>query len=267
MTVLFAVVLFFLAAAAAARSSWSPCGLSMLSSITPIGEAGRGHRYASTARWFVVGALVGGSALGGVAAGGAALVRLLIRPAAGAGSAGLFGEHATPTLFAASALACLVAAALDCGVFGDVIPVIRRQVNERWLDQFRSWVYGAGFGFQIGAGFATYVMTAAVPALVVVSMLSASPSLAFAVCAGFGLLRGLTVLLGRSVTDPAALRRVHAGLDRWEAPVRLGVVVVTLGSAAILGAAIGLVACIAITVAAAGVVLTSSLRRRLSALG
>ena len=48
-------------AAAAARSTWSPCGLSMLSSITPFGEHGRRHRYAVTATWYLVGAVAGGA--------------------------------------------------------------------------------------------------------------------------------------------------------------------------------------------------------------
>ena len=51
---------------AAARSTWSPCGLSMLASITPLSERGRGHRYRSTAGWFVAGATVGGATLGAV---------------------------------------------------------------------------------------------------------------------------------------------------------------------------------------------------------
>ena len=44
------------AVAAAARSTWSPCGLSMLSSITPLAERSRGHRFGVTATWFVLGA-------------------------------------------------------------------------------------------------------------------------------------------------------------------------------------------------------------------
>ena len=36
----------------------------MLSTITPIGERGRNHRYASTATWFILGATLGGATLG-----------------------------------------------------------------------------------------------------------------------------------------------------------------------------------------------------------
>ena len=39
-----------IALAAAARSTWSPCGLSMLSQLTPLGEAGRGQKYARAPR-------------------------------------------------------------------------------------------------------------------------------------------------------------------------------------------------------------------------
>ena len=37
------------ALAAAVRSTWSPCGQSMLSQLTPVGEASRGYRYRTTA--------------------------------------------------------------------------------------------------------------------------------------------------------------------------------------------------------------------------
>ena len=56
------------AIAAAIRSTWSPCGQSMLSQLTPVGEASRGYRYRTTAAWFVIGAVVGGAMLGGVMA-------------------------------------------------------------------------------------------------------------------------------------------------------------------------------------------------------
>src|SRR4029078_6659887 len=57
------------ALAAAARSTWSPCGLSMLSQITPGAEAGRSQPFSRTARWFIAGATLGGLMLGGAIAG------------------------------------------------------------------------------------------------------------------------------------------------------------------------------------------------------
>ena len=54
---------------------WSPCGLSMLSSLNPVSEAARGNRFWLTAVWYVAGAVAGGALLGAgcaVAAAGSA---------------------------------------------------------------------------------------------------------------------------------------------------------------------------------------------------
>jgi len=200
-----------LALAAAARSTWSPCGLSMLSSITPLGEAGRGRRFRPTAAWFVAGATLGGAMVGGVMAGLAAAVRAL---------------GPSPLLLALLAvLALVLGAAGDLGLLGYRIPLLRRQVNERWLDHYRAWVYGSGFGWQIGTGLTTYVMTTAVFVTIAVGVLSASPLIALSIGAVFGLSRGLAVLLGARVTTPEALMRLHRGFDRLRRPVWLGVVI------------------------------------------
>ncbi len=136
------------AAATAVRSTWSPCGLSMLSTVTPLAEAGRGRRWSITALWFVAGAVLGGLTLGAAMAGLAAL----------GGSLGI----STTTVLAVATVAALVCAASDLDPFGVHIPFHGRQVNERWLDQYRAWVYGGGFGWQIGSGLATYITTAGV---------------------------------------------------------------------------------------------------------
>src|SRR5262249_18395084 len=69
MVAVIAVLPFVVAVAAGVYSTWSPCGLSMMSQLTPVAERGRGHRFSVTAVWFVLGALVGGATLGvGVAA-------------------------------------------------------------------------------------------------------------------------------------------------------------------------------------------------------
>ena len=67
----------------------------------------------------------------------------------------------------------MVAAAADTGIAGFRLPVHHRQVNERWLDGLRPWVYGAGFGWQIGTGVVTYIKTAAVYLLIVLAALTA----------------------------------------------------------------------------------------------
>jgi len=186
------------AVAAAVRSTWSPCGLSMLSTITPLSETGRRHRWAVTAAWFIVGAVVGGATLGAAAA-------LL---AVGVGALDLPGETAAG--IAAALAAITIASDLELGGFR--LPAHTRQVNESWFDQFRSWVYGGGFGWQIGVGLATYVTTSAVYLMIALAALTASPLAAFAIVTGFGLVRGLAVLLGRRVTSTDRLMALHRRL-------------------------------------------------------
>ena len=44
------------AVVSAVRGMWSPCGLSMLSSLNPVSERARGNRYWATAAWYILGA-------------------------------------------------------------------------------------------------------------------------------------------------------------------------------------------------------------------
>ena len=226
------------AVAAAVRSTWSPCGLSMLSTITPVSERAKGHSYRSTAAWFVAGATIGGASLGLLMAASALAVG---------------GFHLSVSATGAMALAAsLVATASDTGVAGFHLPSHRRQVNERWLDQFRPWVYGAGFGWQIGSGLATYITTAAVYLMIVLGALTGRPLVAFSVGAGFGLLRGTAVLLTRHVTDPVGLRAFHRRF--FEVGPLVGQVVagVELGAAVFIAGWLG--SPVAIALAAAGAV-------------
>lgn len=223
MTDLVAVLAAVAALTAAVRSTWSPCGLSMLSTITPLAERGRGHRYRSTAAWFVVGATVGGATLGAVMAAGAAAV----------GAAHL-GPAAAGALAAAGAA---LAAASDARLTGRSLPIHRRQVNELWLDQFRPWVYGAGFGWQIGCGLATYIMTAGVYLTILLSVLTGRPAVALAIGVLFGVVRGLAVLLSAPITSPAALVAFHRWFDPLGERVRRSVVGVLAGCATAAAAA------------------------------
>jgi hypothetical protein len=180
---------------AAVRSTWSPCGLSMLASITPLSEVGRGHRYRTTAWWFVAGSTVGGATLG-------LLVTLLTVVV------DVFSLTSREVI-AVALVASAVALASDGDLGGFHLPVHHRQVNERWLDRFRPWVYGAGFGWQIGSGLATYIMTAGVYLLIVLAALTGRPWLGLGFGALFGLVRGLSVFLGRDITSTERLRAFH----------------------------------------------------------
>jgi hypothetical protein len=202
------------ALAAAVRSTWSPCGQSMLSQLTPVGEASRGYRYRTTAMWFIVGAVVGGATLGAVMAVLAVAVSAV-------------GATATTLLGVAAGLAVL-GAAVDSGLLGFAPPFFKRQVNEYWLARYRAWVYGSGFGWQIGAGVTTYIMTAAVFLTIAIGALTAGPWAAFGIGVCFGTVRGLAVLLTARRRTTAELFALHRRFDDLGEPVRHAVIGVQL---------------------------------------
>jgi hypothetical protein len=201
MNLVFALGLL-IALAAAARSTWSPCGLSMLSTITPVTEQARGRRYAATVPWYLLGALAGGATLGGVAA----LVSVPI------------GALNLPdmTVLAIIGLFAVVSNFSDLGVKGFRLPRHNRQVDRRWLDHYRSWVYGTGFGWQIGVGLATYIVTTAVYLTVLVAFLTGSPGQALIIGLLFGGVRGLAIFLGVGAITVEKLHALHRGLTRFE---------------------------------------------------
>jgi hypothetical protein len=213
------------AIATAIRSIWSPCGLSMLSTITPMAEAGRGHRFRSTSVWFVIGSVAGGLTLGGLMAAIALAVAAL--------------EATTTTALWIVAAASLIAAVSDGRISGFHLPGHDRQVNERWLDQYRSWVYGGGFGWQIGVGLATYIMTAGVYLLILMGGLTASPWIAIALGGLFGLVRGLAVYLAAGLDSGEKLLVFHERFESWREPVRQSMIVVQALVAVVAAAATG----------------------------
>jgi hypothetical protein len=234
---LLTVAAALVAVVAAARSTWSPCGVSMLATVTPLAEHGRGHRYRTTATWFVAGGLAGGASLGL----GMAALALGVRGVA----------PSAVTVAVVAGVAAILAAASDARLGGFHLPFHRRQVNERWLDQFRPWVYGAGFGWQIGTGLVTYIKSAALYLMIVLAALTASPATALAIGALFGLTRGLAVLLGRNITSAATLASFHRRFTEF-GPVMLGIVVASeLASAVAFAAFVSLWAALVLILLAA----------------
>ena len=100
-------------------------------------------------------------------------------------------------------------------------PFFKRQVNEYWLGRYRVWVYGSGFGWQIGAGVTTYIMTAAVFLTIALGVLTAGPWAALVVGVVFGLARGLAVLLTARLRTTAEVFALHRRFDALGEPVRL----------------------------------------------
>lgn len=221
MTLWMTALAVLVAAGAAARSTWSPCGVSMLSTITPAGERAKGHRFGATAAWFVLGATAGGATLGAVLAVLAlGVARLSVTP-------GVLGLVALGT--------ALVAAVSDAGIAGVRVPIHRRQVNERWLDEYRGWIYGLGFGAQLGLGLTTVVTSAATYAALLAALLSAHAAWGGAIGGCYGALRGLTPLLAAGIRTPPQLMAFHATMGRWQGPSRWAAVAVLAGAGLLAG--------------------------------
>lgn len=192
------------AAVAAVRGMWSPCGLSMLSSLNPVSETARGNRFWATALWYVAGAVLGGGLLGlGFAVAATGYARL----------------HASSAVtWTVVLVAALVAVASDSRVFGRALPDHPRQVDERWLVKYRRWIYASGYGVQIGAGFATYIMTAAVYLVALLAVVTGSFPAALAVGLVFGAVRGLTIGVAAGARSPDRLRTAHRRIAALAAP-------------------------------------------------
>ena len=174
----------------------------MLSSITPLGERGRGRRWGTTATAYVAGSVLAGALLGAVL---------------GALGAAVGSVVDAPRTLNATAIAavCAVGLALDLRLLGLRLPTVRRQVDENWLGAYRGWVVGTGFGAQLGLGVVTIVTTSAVYVMLTLAALSGSAAAGLAIGMLFGLLRALPILAVRTVRAPSQLVVVHRRMAAW----------------------------------------------------
>lgn len=196
---------------AAIRGNWSPCGESLQAQIHPLGERSRGNVWGVTMAAFTLGSIAAAAAL-----------------TAAAGFVGgvlfAFGGAAEEI---AAALA-VTAGALDLSPIRPWTP--RRQVNENWINRYRGWVYGAGFGLQLGLGFSVFVMSWGYWAMLAIALVSGSTGLGALLGAAFGLGRGLLLLLSRQSTTPERLRRFHTSMMRAKAGVFTATGLITLAA-------------------------------------
>ena len=196
----------------------------MLGSITPLGEWGRNQRWKVTVAFYVVGSTLGGAAFG-----------------AALGAAGEPVTHALRSLsergpLVALAIAIVVGLALELHLLGVRLPTIHRQVSQEWLTAYRGWVYGLGFGFQLGLGVITIVTTSAVYTTFIACLLSGSPIAGLIIGATFGTIRAATVFAARGVTTPEQLEQVEPALSRFEPPSRYGAHLVNAALVAVIAA-------------------------------
>jgi hypothetical protein len=182
----------------------------MLTSISPLGERARGNRWATTVTAYVVGSVLGGLAIGS--------------------ALGAVGSLLSPAPLVA-ALACGLAALLD--VSGR-LPTLHRQVDEDWLGRYRGWVYGGGYGLQLGLGIVTIVTSAATYAALALCLLSGSLRDGALIGVAFGLVRALPLLSLHAATTPAALRSVAARLERLSGAAGHATAAILAAAAAVL---------------------------------
>src|SRR5687768_5215935 len=153
----------------------------MLSSISPLGEQARASRWWVTTAAYVLGSLLGGLALGGLFGALGSLVPESWR--------------SSPWALAIAGVLLLVGLALDLRVGGLALPSWRRQVDEQWLTRYRGWVYGVGFGTQLGFGLVTIITSSTTYAVVLLALLTGSPEAGLLIGGVFGLVRALPSVL------------------------------------------------------------------------
>jgi hypothetical protein len=171
----------------------------MLSSISPLGERARGSRWWRTTTSYVIASVIGGAALG----------------AALGGLGGRVGG--SRALVVVAAAVAVLGAALEPSAR---VPTWHRQVDENWLVGFRDWVYGAGYGFQLGLGTVTVVTSAVTYLTWLLELVAGSWYAGAVIGATFGLLRGLPLLAMAGAGDVATLRRRNASIVAREPAVR-----------------------------------------------
>lgn len=214
----------------------------MLSSITPLGERSRRQRWGITVTAFVLSAAAAGAAVGAALGWfGGALIGDGGGGPDGPLGGGLRGELSGAARVALLAAGLLMAALVDARLRGRVPLGLHRQVNDRWLYGYRGWVYGAGFGAQLGAGFATVVPTAALHAAALAAFLTGAPANGAAILGLFGLARGASPLLAARVRRPEQLVAFHRRLRAGE-PVVSRLAPAAQGLLALAGLAIAVAA-------------------------
>jgi MFS family permease len=179
----------------------------MLGSITPLGERARGRRWGVTVAAYVIGSALGGVVIGSVLGALGSMV-----------ASGLGVRSRLLVIGVAAAVGVII----EADVVGLRLPSVARQVNEEWMTRYRGWVYGAGFGLQLGLGVVTVVTTSAVYAALLAALLTGTVAGGLIVGTTFGFVRGTTILSAARIRRSDQLGRVHARLRGWDGPARAG---------------------------------------------
>lgn len=166
----------------------------MLTSISPLGERARGHRWSVTILWYSAGSVLGGAVLGTVAAVAGVLAHLTS-----------LGRPALAIMLLVGGIAGVTA---DTKLVGLVTPSPQRQVNERWLSRYRPWFYASAFGFQLGLGVVTQVYLVATYLMIGAALVSGGALAGLLIGMTFGASRAVAILRVARVRTFEALAAV-----------------------------------------------------------
>lgn len=173
--------------------AWSPCGFSMVETIGPSGHTGGRRTTLAACATFLPGALAGGvvtfgtlAALGGVLHGAGGRVAYLV-------AAGI-----------------ALAAALAEARGAPIVPQIRRQLPEHWRREMPMPLAAALYGFLLGLGFTTFVLSFGVWALAGISLAVGSLEAGLAIGLAFGIGRAIPIVaLAPATGTPFGARAVE----------------------------------------------------------
>jgi hypothetical protein len=181
-----------------ATGTFSPCGLSVIDTIGPIGHTGGRRTTIAACLAFLPGAIAGGL----LTFGSLAALGDLLHGAGGRAS------------YLVAAAIALLAAVLE--VRGTrIVPQIRRQLPEHWRRVMPMPVAAALYGVLLGIGFTTFVLSFGVWALAGVSLAVGDPSLGLLVGTCFGIGRAIPIVaLAPQAGRPVGIRATELMCER-----------------------------------------------------
>jgi cytochrome bd-type quinol oxidase subunit 2 len=114
-----------------------------------------------------------------------------------------------------------------------MLPSRLHQVNENWIQLYRGWVYGGGFGLELGFGLSTIITTSLVHVMVITMVVIGSLPAALLIGVVFGLTRGLTVTVARHIETPDQLRTMFKTMAESQRRARYAGVVALVATGAL----------------------------------
>jgi hypothetical protein len=136
------------------------------------------------------------------------------------------------------AVLLLLGIVVDVRSRGHGVPSWRRQVDVGWLDEYRGWVMGLGFGAQLGFGLVTIITSTTTYAVVLLAAWSGALGVGLALGGTFGLVRALPSVLMAGVRDRDGLHRALSRVERWAEPAQIvAMVSLAVAASAVVGTA------------------------------